>query len=326
MLRVSQGLVEILPVGLLLVSQAVAWRKEGSLKYSCRRAVVAAACLLACAELAHAQSFSRAVAKPYRVVPNATYLKSGQWEGKLDIYSRSDRTGSHPTLVFIHGGDSMGGSKETSFFSLLPYLELGWNVVNVEHRLPGVTLAPAALQNSLCALRWIIRNAREYGFDTTRLVISGTSSGGWFAVAVGLGVRPDNWGEVCPGSEEPVVAAIVNWYGNWDLADILQGQNAKTYAPGWVRGLPNPLEVARSLSPLPLRPGIPPVISIHGDADPTVPYMQSVRLHQALKIAGVPEEMITIPGGKHGGFSREENQRAFAAIEEFLKRTVIQQK
>jgi acetyl esterase/lipase len=198
-------------------------------------------------------------------------------------------------------------------------LESGWNVINLEHRLPGVTLAPAALQNCLCALRWIVRNAREYNFDTNKLVISGSSSGGWFAVAVGLGVRPDNWDQACTGSEEPAVAAVVNWYGNWDLADVLQGPNSKPYAPGWVRNLPNPLEVARSLSPLPLRhSGIPPVISIHGDADPTVPYTQSVRLHQALKAGAITEEMITIPSGKHGGFNREENQRAFAAIMAFL--------
>jgi len=217
----------------------------------------------------------------------------------------------------------MGGSKDFELFSLLPYLESGWNVVNLEHRLPGVTLAPEALQNCLCAVRWIVHHARDYGFDTTKLVISGSSSGAWFAVAAGLGVRPDRWEQACPGAESPTVAAVVNWYGNWDLADVLQGSNSKPYAPDWVRNFPNPLEIARSLSPLPLRRGVPPVISIHGDADPTVPYTQSVRLHQALKAAGVTEEMITIPGGSHGGFSRNENERAFAAIEAFLGKVGI---
>jgi acetyl esterase/lipase len=271
-----------------------------------------------------AQSYSRAVTASYRVIPNVTYLKSGIWEGKLDIYSRTGVRDSQPTVIWFHGGDSFSGSKDGATFNLMPYLEWGWNVVNVEHRLAGVTLAPTALQNCLCALRWITHNAHEYGFDTTKLVISGASSGGWFAVTAGLGVRPDNWDQACPGSEEPKVAAVVNWYGNWDLADILQGPNIKPYAPGWVRTFPNPLEIARSLSPLPLRnPGIPPVISIHGDADPTVPYTQSVRLHQALKVAGVPEELITIPGGKHGGFNREENQRAFVAIQAFLAKQNI---
>jgi len=78
---------------------------------------------------------------------------------------------------------------------------------------------------------------------------------------------------------------------------------------------------------LPLRrSGLPAVISIHGDADPTVPYTQSVRLHQALRAAGVTQEMITVPGGKHGGFSRDENRRAFAAIEAFVTRLGIQPK
>jgi len=259
------------------------------------------------------------------VIPNVTYLKTDSWEGRLDIYSQVDGVIARPTLVFIHGGNSLGGSKETATFSVIPYLELGWNVVNVEHRLAGVTLAPAALQNCLCALRWIVRNAREYGFDTTKLVVSGSSSGGWFAVAAGLGVRPDGWEEACPGSEDPKVAAIVNWYGNWDLADVLEGSNKKPYAPGWVRGLPNPLEVARTLSPIPFRRSdLPAVISIHGDADPTVPYTQSLRLHDALRKARVPEELITVKGGQHGGFSRDENQRAYAAIEAFLTRQGIQ--
>jgi acetyl esterase/lipase len=282
-----------------------------------RSFVVAAAFLLASASGAFAQVYSRSV-PPYRIVPNVTYIKSGQWEGKLDVYTRINPPSAEPTLIWMHGGDSLNGTKEGALFNLLPYLELGWNVVNVEHRLAGVTLAPAALQNSLCALRWIIRNARNFNFDVTKLVVSGASSGGWFAVAAGLGVRPKDWGEACPGEEEPQVTAVVNWFGNWDLADILQGPNSKPFAPGWVRGSPSPLDVARALSPLPLRGGVPPVISIHGDADPVVPYSQSVRLHEALRSARVPEKLITIPGGGHGGFSREENQRAFSEVESFL--------
>jgi acetyl esterase/lipase len=264
-----------------------------------------------------AQDYSSSITSAYRVAPNVTYLKTGAWEGKVDIYYRTDSSGPHPTLIWIHGGAVDAGSKEGATLNLLPYLEWGWNVVNLEHRLPGVTLAPTALQNSLCALRWIIRNSEEYGFDTDKLVISGTSSGGWFAVAAAMAARPAGWEQLCPGTEEPAVAAVVNWFGNWDLADILQGPNEKPYAAGWVQGLPNPLEVANSLLPR-ISPELPPIISIHGDADPIVPYTQSARLHEALKRVGAVEEMITIPGGKHGRFTRSENQRAFVAIEAFL--------
>ena len=67
-----------------------------------------------------------------------------------------------------------------------------------------------------------------------------------------------------------------------------------------------------------VRKDMPPVITIHGDADPTVPYQHGVRLQQALDKAGVPNQLVTIPGGKHGGFSREENARAYSAIRDFL--------
>ncbi|PYS16566.1 MAG: alpha/beta hydrolase, partial [Acidobacteria bacterium] len=37
-----------------------------------------------------------------------------------------------------------------------------------------------------------------------------------------------------------------------------------------------------------------------------------------LQKAGVDHELVTIPGGKHGNFTRAENQKAFAAIKAFL--------
>jgi len=74
-----------------------------------------------------------------------------------------------------------------------------------------------------------------------------------------------------------------------------------------------------------VRSGVFSVISIHGDADPVVPYSQSVRLHQALRQAKVTEELITVPGGTHGpfAFSRSDNQKAFAAIKAFLAKNGI---
>jgi hypothetical protein len=62
----------------------------------------------------------------------------------------------------------------------------------------------------------------------------------------------------------------------------------------------------------------PPTISIHGDADPLVPYAHSTKLHDALQKAGVAHEMVTIAAGAHGNFSVAEWQRAFAAVEKFL--------
>ena len=78
-------------------------------------------------------------------------------------------------------------------------------------------------------------------------------------------------------------------------------------------------DVAKRVSPLTyVRTGLPPIISIQGDADPTVPYSQNVRLHQALDKVGVRNQLVTIPAGKHGGFTDAEMMKAYDAIRAFL--------
>ena len=57
---------------------------------------------------------------------------------------------------------------------------------------------------------------------------------------------------------------------------------------------------------------------MHGDADPTVPYQQSVDLHKKLIEAGVITEFITVPGGLHGKFDKEKNSEINKAIINFI--------
>ena len=275
--------------------------------------------VLVLAATAFSQGLSTSVTAPYRIVPNITYVTANNFEAKLDVYSRTDTQAPQPTIIFIHGGGWTGGAKETQTFSLMPYLEMGWNAVNVEYRLARVSLAPAAVEDCLCALRWVIRNAKQYGFDTTKLVVSGGSAGGHLALTTGMIPASAGLDRQCPGTEELKVAAIVDWYGITDVADLLDGENMRTYAVQWLGSMPNRVDIAKRVSPLTyVRAGIPPIISIQGDADPVVPYSHSVRLQQALEKAGVDHELVTIPGGKHGNFTRAENQRAYAAIKAFL--------
>ena len=91
--------------------------------------------------------------------------------------------------------------------------------------------------------------------------------------------------------------------------------------PG-LASLPDRMELAKRLSPLTyVRAGLPPVLTIHGDLDTDVPYQQGVRLHEALDRAGVPNEFVTITGGKHGFWTREQNLRAQQPSSTFWKNT-----
>ena len=127
----------------------------------------------------------------------------------------------------------------------------------------------------------------------------------------------------CPGVPLPKVAAIVNFYGITDVVDLLDGPNRKTYAVAWMSSMPNREEIGRRVSPLTyVRAGLPPILTIHGDADPTVPYTHALRLQKALNEAGVPNQLLTIPGGKHGGFTPDERAKIFETIHEFLAKYV----
>jgi dipeptidyl aminopeptidase/acylaminoacyl peptidase len=89
-------------------------------------------------------------------------------------------------------------------------------------------------------------------------------------------------------------------------------------AAQWMGSLPNRDEVARRVSPLTyVRAGLPPILTIHGDMDQLVPYQEAVRLHEALSKVSVPNQLLTIPGGKHGGYTAEERTRIFIAIREY---------
>ncbi len=89
------------------------------------------------------QNLSTSITARYRIVPNITYLTANNFDAKLDVYSRADTQTPQPTVIYIHGGGWTQGAKETQLFNLFPYLEMGWNAVNVEYRLARVSQAPA---------------------------------------------------------------------------------------------------------------------------------------------------------------------------------------
>lgn len=269
-----------------------------------------------------------AASQNMRVVPNVVYERANGWEGKLDVYARRSTTPT-PTVIYIHGGGWVRGTKESYQLRLLPYLAMGYSVVNVEYRLADVSLAPAAIEDCRCALRWVVAHAKDYGLDPDRLVIAGDSAGGHLALTTGMLSTSAGFDRTCQTPGEPKVAAIVDLYGITDIADLLDGPDKKPipenwpYTVQWLGNQPNRAALAKATSPLTyVRAGVPPTISIHGDADPTVPYTHSVRLQDALQKAGVVHELVTIPGGGHGNFAPDQWQLAYAAIAKFLAANV----
>lgn len=275
--------------------------------------------------VAHAQSLDgpARLETDFRIVPNITYVTASGYEAKLDLYVRRSASVPQPTVIFIHGGGWTGGTKEGRTLAIQPYLAMGLNVVNVEYRLAKIALAPAAVEDCRCALRWVSGHAKEYGIDVRKLVVAGDSAGGHLALTTAFLPSSAGLDRECPGADDLQVAAVVNWYGITDVNELLDGANMRAYAVAWLGSLPNREEVARRVSPLTyVRAGLPPVLTIHGDADPTVPYAQAQRLQRALNDVAVANELLTIPGGKHGAdcCNLEQRANAYKTIQTFLRK------
>jgi acetyl esterase/lipase len=261
----------------------------------------------------------------YDVNSNITYQVANNVELKLDVYHSREAKSPTPVVMMIHGGGWLVSNKDDYVLTAGPYLAMGFAVVNVEYRPGKVSLAPASVEDCACALRWIARHANDYNFDLDKIILTGPSAGGHLALMTGMAPASAGFANECayqddPKVAAPKVAAIINLFGITDVADLLQGPNLRTYAVSWLGSAPGREDLARRISPMTyVRTGLPPILTIHGDADKVVPYSHAVRLHEALTKAGVRNQLLTIPGAGHGWLTAEQDLLAFETTRAFLE-------
>ena len=71
--------------------------------------------------------------------------------------------------------------------------------MNVEYRMARVAEAPAAVEDALCALRYVVNNAKNNNMDPNKIVVSGESAGGHLALAVGMMPSTSGLTAICAG-------------------------------------------------------------------------------------------------------------------------------
>lgn len=282
--------------------------------------LVSAALVQLCeGQLSNNREWKENLHRGYVVERDVAYAQQDSLSNRLDVYIPISADGPRPVLMWFHGGGWRNGSKDSVSSQLLPYLRMGWTVVNVEYRLTRVAKAPAAVLDCRCALHWVYANAARIKADVSRIVVSGSSAGGHLALMTGMLPAGSVLEASCPEPAVGSVAAIVNFYGITDVPQLLSGADEKGYAVAWLEVGPEREKVAEAVSPMRyVRRGLPPVLTIHGNSDPTVPYGQAVALHAALDSLQVPNRLMTIKGGGHGRFGSEQNKQIEREIVEFL--------
>lgn len=259
--------------------------------------------------------FARAA--DYQIEGNIRYDRRP--ETVLDILQpKAPALRNRPGVIVIHGGGWVEGQKEDMLDRFcVPFIQRDFVVANVEYRLAKSAPAPAAVEDVLKAAKWFQDHTLDYKVDPARIVVTGESAGGQLALMAGM----------LPGSTTlgPAIkiAAVIDFYGIADVADQLEGPNQRPYAVAWIAPQPDRMALAKQMSPIAyVRKGLPPILVIHGDADPVVPYQQSVELAKALKSARDDAELITVAGGKHG-FTPEQMSKLWPQIFKWLAKRKI---
>lgn len=240
---------------------------------------------------------------------------------RLDLLlPENPRGGKLPVVVFIHGGGWQAGDKTGGRRQVADLVASGeFAGVSVGYRLTDQARFPEQIFDCKAAIRWIRANAEKYSLDPDKIAVWGSSAGGHLVSLLGTsGDVKDLEGNL--GKTEGIfsrVSCVVNFYGPSELLTMgaqskpggrINHDAADSPEAKLVGGaLQENKEKAKAASPLTyVSKDDPPFLSIHGDADPVVPYAQSVALHSALKSAGVASTLVTVKGGGHGqGFPPE---------------------
>lgn len=266
----------------------------------------------------HGTSVSRNISYGDHLEQNLDLYLQGAWVGEPTFFERAPEP--RPTLLFFHGGGWLVRDKRLGPLAS-PFLERGWHVVSATYRV-GPHTAPLAVDDAVCALNWVVANADQFGFDREAIVVAGGSAGGHLALTTGvLGSRP---GHGCYPGDGFNVEAVVNWFGITDIAALERFLSKKdsgsdNYALAWIGNAARVADISASYSPIHMiDDSSPPVITIHGTDDTIVPYEQAWMLHKKLDALGTPNELVTLSGGKHGGFTNAQFQEAFTAINAFV--------
>ncbi len=108
---------------------------------------------------------------------NIAYLQNPALH--LDLYQPRDiaELGNRPTVVWIHGGGWISGSKQHARGYFKRLADQGYNVVSVEYQFAPQTIYPEQLLQINQALKFISEHAEAYHINAQHLYLAGDSAG-----------------------------------------------------------------------------------------------------------------------------------------------------
>ncbi|MGB0588877.1 MAG: alpha/beta hydrolase [Myxococcota bacterium] len=226
---------------------------------------------------------------------------------KVDVYCPRG-TGPHPSVVLVHGGGFLIGSRTLKPVRYLAtrLVQAGFAVATPDYRLifRGGRL-DEAVDDVATALTWWRAQGARYNLDAERISVMGMSAGAtlmWLALS----------------RDELAVDRIVSLFGLYDFGWLSDRRSA------WLRRrlLQSPdLASWQSRSPLSHALIDAPCLLVHGDADQMTPVSHAHDMKRARDRAGLSTTLDIVGGARHGFFNDAEDpvcEPCIARIVRFL--------
>lgn len=231
------------------------------------------------------------------MIPYETYAysKVGDEDLTLDFY-QSQKRGTQPCVVVIHGGSWCGGNSQQ-----LPELnsELarqGFQVASVNYRLAPKYTSPAPIEDIIEAIDYLKKNSRELQIDTNNFILLGRSAGAQLAMVAAY------------TKNIPGVRGVVNFYGPTDMVRgyevpanpfVMDSRKVlEDFLGGPLKKIPH---LYKASSPVEVVNGSNiPTLIIHGANDALVSIEHGERLKERLAANKIPHYMLSLPWATHG--------------------------
>ncbi|WP_034344888.1 alpha/beta hydrolase [Deinococcus misasensis] len=202
---------------------------------------------------------------------------------KLDIYLPRQK-GTHPVVVFVHGGSWQSYSKDNFEFVGESFARAGYVTVLVNYRLAPQFTYPAFVQDTVKAFKWVKDNIQQHSGNPNEVFVMGHSAGAY-----------------------NVAEAIIN-------QDLLSAEGLKPTDFKGVIGIAGPYDFDPAFTPgvfgtylreqaMPanhVKGELPPFLLLVAQNDELVAPENATSMKKALKANGTPVELVTIPRVNHG--------------------------
>ncbi|MEV5835475.1 alpha/beta hydrolase fold domain-containing protein [Nocardia sp. NPDC052112] len=251
-------------------------------------------------------------------IVDTTYPTDGG-ERTVRLY-RPEVDGLLPVVVFLHGGGWVGGSLD-SFDEPCATLarQVGALVVSPDYRLAPEHPFPAAIDDSIAALRWLADHIAEFGGDPERLAVGGESAGANLAAAAALRARDEGGPRLCaqilvtPPTDPFADTESRKVFANGPVISVEVGARMMAMYLGDVANATNPWAAPARAADL---SGLPPALVVTMEVDPLRD--EAENFARALQAAEVQTELRRFDGLFHTAYSLSGAIPKVAGIQETI--------